>query len=229
MTNAGSHPPSTIDPAAALKKIRTEKGWTLADVSKLTNYPVSSLSKIENGRTELTIEKLSRITLALGVNMVDLFGIPSHSENKISTSRRRSITRADQGKIVSSKSGKYTYLAIDLLEKLNTPIVAEITARSLEEFGGLHSHAGEEFVYVLSGELILYTDTYSPAHLEVGDSMYFDSSMGHAYINGGDTPCRILSISSTPVTDSLSPLESGEALVTLPHAEMEAPPSNGKR
>lgn len=217
----------TIDPAAALKKIRTEKGLTLADVSKLTNYPVSSLSKIENGRTELTIEKLVRITLALGVNIVDLFGIPPHSRNESQASRRRSITRTGCGEAVSSKSGIYKYLAVDLLEKHNTPIIGEITARSLEEFGGLHSHTGEEFVYVLEGELVLYTDTYSPTHLKVGDSIYFDSSMGHAYINGSSGACRILSISSTPNTDSLRPVQSNEATVIHAVADPDATASGG--
>jgi uncharacterized cupin superfamily protein len=59
-------------------------------------------------------------------------------------------------------------------------------------------HPGEEFVYVLEGILELHTEMYTPARLEAGDSVYFDSGMRHAYIAVGDAPCRILSICTTP-------------------------------
>jgi transcriptional regulator with XRE-family HTH domain len=215
MTNADQPPAITVNPGAALKNIRTEKGWTLSDVSKLTNFPVSTLSKIENGKTELTVEKLVRITLALGVNMADLFGSPPPSQEARESSRRRSITLAGAGKTVPSRNGDYSYLAVDLLEKQITPIIGHITAKSLEEFGGFHRHTGEEFVYVLEGELILHTDTYGPTHLKVGDSIYFDSSMGHAYVAAGDQPCRILSVFSTLEADALSPVHSTPPPLTI--------------
>jgi transcriptional regulator with XRE-family HTH domain len=210
MTDSDTPPSITVDPGAALKSIRTDKGWTLAEVSKRTKYPVSTLSKIENGKTELTIEKLVRISLALGVNIVDLFAISPHSGTTTESSRRRSITRAGEGEVVSSKSGTYNYHAVDLLEKQITPVIGLITARNLEEFGSFRKHAGEEFVFVLEGDLVLHTDTYGPTQLKAGDSIYFDSSMGHAYVAGGDSPCRILTISSTPQTDTLNPVENHE-------------------
>jgi uncharacterized cupin superfamily protein len=74
------------------------------------------------------------------------------------------------------------------------PIIAEPHARSLAEFGELIRHPGEEFVYVLEGTVDLHTDLYTPARLEAGDSMYFDSGMGHAYIAVGLKRCRVLSI-----------------------------------
>lgn len=182
---------------AALKGFRTERGWTLAEVSERTGLPISTLSKIENEKMELTIDKLLRISLALEINVADLFGTPSTQFLPGDGSKRRTISRAGEGKTVQSNSGAYQYQAYDLLNKGMTPIVATITARSMREFGDYHRHEGEEYVYVLEGELALYTDTYTPAHLKVGDSIYFDSTMGHAYIAVGDEPCRILSVFST--------------------------------
>ncbi len=192
-------------PGATLKTIRNNKGLTLSDVSELTGFPVSTLSKLENGRTELTVDKLLRITLALGVNVADLFGSPPDAQEKSEHSRRRSITRAGEGNIVSSQTGDYTHLAADLLSKQIKPIIGEIKAKSVEEFGEFHRHAGEEFLYVLEGELLLYTDTYGPTQLKVGDSIYFDSTMGHAYVAKGETPCRIMTVSSTPDAEILRP------------------------
>ena len=43
-------------------------------------------------------------------------------------------------------------------------------------------HAGEEFVYVLSGKITVNTEHYDAVTLDVGQSIYIDSSMGHAYL-----------------------------------------------
>lgn len=180
-----------VTPGAALKSLRTERGWTLAQVSERTGVPVSTLSKVENGKTELTMDRLLRISVALEVNIADLFRSPAAERGGIVRSRR-SVTRAGEASPVPSAYGEYSYHAQDLLDKHATPIIAEIRARSLAEFGNYHRHVGEEYIYVLEGELALHTDTYAPLHLKKGDSIYFDSTMGHAYISAGEGACRLL-------------------------------------
>ena len=69
--------------------------------------------------------------------------------------------------------------------------------RSVEEAGGLSRHAGEEFVYVMEGVLILASEFYEPLRLQAGDSVYFDSHMGHAYLAEGENPVRILVVNTT--------------------------------
>ena len=196
-----------VKPGAALKKLRSERGWTLAQLSQKTGFPLSTLSKIENGKVEVTIDKLLRIAVAFEINIADLFGTPTNQYASGEASRRRSITRAGDGRTVEAANGRYAYHAYDLLNKGLTPIVAEIRARSLEEFGSFHRHSGEEYVYVIEGELALYSDTYTPSYLSQGDSIYFDSNMGHAYVAVGDGPCRILTVFSTPETEPLALVE----------------------
>lgn len=185
---------SLVRPGATLRHIRTTRGWTLAQVSEKTGLPLSTLSKIETDKTELTIDRLLRISLALDFNIADFFGSPTNQFAPAEASCRRSITRAGEGEKVSSKNGTYFYQAYDILKKSITPIVADVRARTLEEFGEFHRHDGEEFVFVIEGELAIYTDTYTPTFLKAGDSIYFDSSMGHAYVAVGDQPCRIVSV-----------------------------------
>ena len=172
---------------------RTGRGWTLADVARKTGIPVSTLSKVENGKTELTMDRMLCISVALEVNIADLFGSPTRG----ATSRdraRRSITRLGEGNVVASPYGDYCYHAQDLLEKRAAPLIATIRARTLEEFGEYHRHEGEEFLFVLEGALALHTDTYAPVSLKKGESIYFDSEMGHAYICASEEACRILLI-----------------------------------
>jgi transcriptional regulator with XRE-family HTH domain len=182
-----------VTPGAALKSLRIGRGWTLADVARKTGIPVSTLSKVENGKTELTMDRMLCISVALEVNIADLFGSPTREP----TSRdraRRSITRLGEGNVVASSYGDYCYHAQDLLEKRAAPLIATIRARTLEEFGEYHRHEGEEFLFVLEGALALHTDTYAPVSLKKGESIYFDSEMGHAYIRASEEACQILLI-----------------------------------
>ena len=182
-----------VSPGPILKTLRLERGWSLAELGEKTGIPTSTLSKIENSKTEMTMDRLLRISVALEVNIADILGSPR--TDYVSGDRgRRSITRLGEGDVVTSPYGEVCYHAQDLIEKRVSPLVATISARTLEEFGSLHRHFGEEYLYVLEGELALHTDTYTPVHLKAGESIYFDSEMGHGYVAAGEAPCRIMMI-----------------------------------
>jgi transcriptional regulator with XRE-family HTH domain len=199
-----------VRPGAALKALRQERGWSLAEVSRRTGMPISSLSKVENNKMELTLDRLMRISVALEADIAGLFTPPAAQYSHAEASGRRSLTRAGEGKIVETPIGSYHYLAYDMLNKNSLPMIIDVTARTLEEFGEYNRHPGEELVLVLEGELDLYTSLYLPMTLKKGDSLYFDSSMGHAYVAAGEGACRILSICIAPDAD-FSLLESKAA------------------
>jgi transcriptional regulator with XRE-family HTH domain len=185
-------------PGAALKALRMQKGWTLADVSERTELPVSTLSKIENDRMSLSYDKLARISAGLGVDIAQLFapqvvGMPSGTVNG-----RRSITPAGQGQTIETENYAHLYPAADFLNKRFVPVIAELRTRTLEEFGEMIRHSGEEYAYVLEGTVAFHSELYAPLTLRKGDSLYFDSGMAHAYLKGESGPCRVLSICSGP-------------------------------
>ena len=62
------------------------------------------------------------------------------------------------------------------------PILTRIRAKSLSEFGDLVSHAGEEYIHVLEGEIVVHTEFYDPVTLKANEAIYIDSNMGHAYV-----------------------------------------------
>jgi len=226
VTNPPAHSGRLVKPGAALKSFRTERGLTLAELSQKTGLQPSTLSKIENGKIETTIDKLVRISAALDVNIADLFGSPKEQVAQTPTSRIRMITRAGDGKAIVSPRAVYNYPAFDLLSKNLTPLIVDVRAKSLEEFGPYHRHAGEEFVYVLEGELAFFSDTYMPANLKAGDSVYFDSGMGHAYVAAGDQPCRILCVFTTPENQPLDLIEdTTESVPTAPALKPPAKPA----
>ncbi len=193
-------------PGASLKKLRIRKGLTLLELSERTGLPASSVSRMENGKTALTFDKLLKFSEALGVDVMEVIGdtggaSPSPSvptEAQRDGAMRRSIGRAGEGEVVETPRGNYLYLVAELLHKQFVPIVGDVLAKDISTYGEYAQHPGEEFVYVLSGTLELHTEMYTPAVLEEGDYVYFDSGMRHAYIARGDKPCRVLSICSTP-------------------------------
>ncbi len=78
------------------------------------------------------------------------------------------------------------------------PVLARVRAKSLEEFGELVRHAGEEYTHVLEGRVAVHTEFYDPIVLTVGQSVYIDSNMGHAYIAGeGCEEAVVLSVCSS--------------------------------
>jgi transcriptional regulator with XRE-family HTH domain len=183
----------------SLRDLRKQRGMTLAEASALTGLPVSTLSKMENNRMSISYDKLLRICQGLGVDIAQLFAADASvapAGPAPAFSGRRSITRAGEGYAIETANYAHLYPAADLLKKRIVPIVAEVRARSVKEFGELIRHCGEEYAFVLEGTVDLYTDLYAPTRLETGDSIYFDSGMGHAYIAVSPGVCRVLSICS---------------------------------
>jgi transcriptional regulator with XRE-family HTH domain len=163
-------------------------------VSERTGVQVSTLSKLETGRMSFSYDKLMQISRGLELDITELLSPKSSVAASAKSAGRRSVSRAGDGVVVNSKNYAYRHVATDLLKRQFAPMIGEVHARSLEEFGEFSQHAGEEFIYVLEGSMELHTTTYAPLLLEKGDSVYFDSDMPHAYIAVGSGPCQILSI-----------------------------------
>jgi transcriptional regulator with XRE-family HTH domain len=190
----------TAKPGTALKNLRKSNRWTLLDVSKRTGVPASTLSRIENDQISPTYDLLLRLSRGLSLDLTQLLSIDGGQGPHVSAPStsiqpgRRSVNRKKDGEVVPMSNHTLRYLSTDLLNKQITPIICEYRARTLEEFGDFMRHDGEEFLYVVEGELELHTECYSPLVLAAGESTYFDSRMGHAYLARGDEPCRALSI-----------------------------------
>lgn len=176
-----------------VKEFRRAKGWSLADLSARTGISDATLSRIENDQTLVSAHNLYVLSQIFGVDITAFFETaPSPIRSGV-----RSITRAGEGIQLETARYNAQVLCTDLSNKKMHPALNAISVASLEEAGGLVGHAGEEFLFVLSGKLVLHTEYYAPLLLEAGDSIYFDGAMGHAYVNGGEEPAMILVVAST--------------------------------
>ncbi len=165
-----------------LRALRARRGWTLKQMSDRTGIPVSTLSKVEHDRLTLTYDKLLQLSQRLSMRMSELFAEDDAAHEPAAVTARRSIGSLEGAVEVSTPNYEYHYLCPELRRKRMIPVMARIRARSLEEFGELVRHPGEEFVFVLSGRIEVHTEFYDPVILGAGESIYLDSSMGHAYV-----------------------------------------------
>ncbi|HEV7313150.1 XRE family transcriptional regulator [Sphingopyxis sp.] len=164
-----------------MKSIRSRNGWTLKEMSAKSGIPVSTLSKVEHDRLTLSYDKLQQLSQRLNIRMSDLFAEDDEDQTPRVTGRR-SIGTVDQAVRVTTDNYDYHYLCTDLRQKRMIPIITRIRAHSAREFGELVRHQGEEFIFVLEGEVEIHTEFYDPVALKTGQGIYLDSSMGHAYV-----------------------------------------------
>ena len=165
---------------ALIRSLRSRQGWTLKEMSEKSGIPVSTLSKVEHGQLTLTYDKLYQLSQKLGMRMSDLFAEEPEAEPPVTA--RRSLGDLQSAVHIETANYDYHYLCTELRRKQMIPVFGRLRTKTLEEFGSLVHHSGEEFSYVIKGTLVLHTEFYDPVVLKEGQSIYFDSSMGHAYL-----------------------------------------------
>lgn len=181
------------DLSARVREIIRARGLTLRGLAARTGIPIATLSKVQNNLATLSYPQLTRLAEGLELELNELFTAPATDVR----TGRRAVTRAKQAPREATQWYEFEMLCGELAnKKMNTGIM-EIAARSLEDAGGLISHEGEEFAYVLSGSIEVHSEDYRPTRLDAGDCIYIDSLSGHAYVNVGDEPiARVLAVTT---------------------------------
>lgn len=182
---------------ATIRRLRSERGWTLRDLSERSGISQSALSRVETGQITLSFDRAHALARALEADFSVFLKQMGSTEaaapsSGASVTGWRSLTRRGEGHHVTQKNADYEYLCGDFLFRKTVTGIALITAKSLEDHGPFVTHPGEEFVHVLDGSVTLATEYYAPLTLGVGDSLQFDSMTPHAWFSVSEQPARIL-------------------------------------
>jgi len=206
-----------------LRSLRARKGWTLRQMSDESGIPLSTLSKVEHDRLSLTYDKLLQISQRLKIRMSELFAEHDGAPEPIANGRR-SIGRIEDAIRVNTPNYDYYYLCPELRRKRMIPVLTRVRAKSIGEFGKLVRHSGEEYIHVLKGRVEVHTEFYDPLILETGESVYIDSSMGHAYLAAdGCEEVLLLGVCSSADEQLL------QSLLTLYGDDANVPPTPKSR
>lgn len=181
-----------LDLGVRVRELRKAKGWTLEQASGQAGLARSTLSKIENGQMSPTYEALKKLAEGLQISVPQLFTPPAEGQ----ITGRMATTRMGEGVAHATTTYEHELLAERLSRKRMLPYRARIRARNIEEFDGWVRHDGEEFLYVLTGVIRLYSEFYEPVEMRRGDSAYYDATMGHNVVSISPEDATILWVTS---------------------------------
>jgi mannose-6-phosphate isomerase-like protein (cupin superfamily) len=152
---------------------------------------ITTISRAERGQLALSYEKFSALGRALRMDFGAMFaeaGVPARPF------AGPVVTRAGQGVVYRGVAFSYEFLGTTALGKQMSPIVGTVHARRIGGPEDFARHPGEEFVYVLSGSMDVHFDGGKIVHLGRGDSLYFDSRVGHAYVSVGRQLAKVIGV-----------------------------------
>ena len=162
-----------------IRELRKKAGLVLQDLSDRTGLSKPLLSQIEKEVVSPPIATLLKISKALNVNIGFFFQDNTPEEQVV-------LVKRDESKVIDSRyfgreeSGYYyEALAFKKSKKYMEPFLVEFKRKKVENLS-YFSHEGEEFIYLLEGTLEFRTESQQYI-LYPGDSLYFESSIPHAY------------------------------------------------
>ena len=166
-----------------LKMLRVGRGLTLKDIERRGRISATHVSEVERGKASPTVGALGKIALALGLRPALLVWSASQA--------RSGVTRA------ADRNGSLLQWGGVRIEALMAPLHASDLSLHLftlpigRDSALTHTHAGEEWLTVLSGVCEIRVAT-SGHVLRAGDSLHFRATDLHAYANLGSGPAVLL-------------------------------------
>jgi len=190
--DGAAHPVPPVDLGARVRELRKARGWTLEQAAGQAGLARSTLSKIENAQMSPTYDALKKLAVGLEISVPQLFTPPAGGQ----INGRMAVTKSGAGTAQATTTYEHELLADTLRKKNMLPYRARVRARTMEEFDGWVRHDGEEFLYVLTGVITLFTEFYEPVEMRRGDSAYYDAAMGHNVVSVSDEDAMILWVTS---------------------------------
>lgn len=172
-----------------VRALRRRSGLTLRQVSERTDLSPSYISSVERSLASPSIASMQKLAGAFDTNVPALMsGSYEAPESPVVRVADRRVLHSDKGVTIEDMSTAGSNLE---------PLLFTVQPGAGSD--GPLSHEGEEFLYVMSGELVLRLDGTDDFTLAPGDSMAYASPRSHQFSNAGREPVVVLWI-NTPRT-----------------------------
>jgi transcriptional regulator with XRE-family HTH domain len=199
MTELHDDPDGTLEAAPdgthgllgeTLRRIRQGRRLSLNDVASGAGISPSFLSLVENGRSDITIGRLTRLVEFFQISITDILPSPEAAEPD--------VVRASERRLIHSPAeGIDVYmLGVDTHRTMMPMLLVFEPGAKLAEYG---RHPGEEFIHVMEGTLELTLMGSESRTLESGDSAYYPGDRMHLFANASDkTVLKVICVDSPP-------------------------------
>ncbi len=187
-----------------LRAVRLGQGLSLATAAGRTGLSISFLSAVERGQASISLGNLFKLADTFGTTVPGLNAEYQRQDRKMLHPDERPRFIANHGMVVIE----------DLITR---PGALEAQRIEILPGGGSeepYSHPGEEFIYLLSGQLVFWIDEKEQYLLQAGDSLYFLSTQLHRWRNESEAPTIALWI-NVPVVESPTACSQGRGMARL--------------
>lgn len=175
-----------MDFGAKIKRLRQKKKLRLEDLANQTGYSADFLARLENGEEIPPVAAILQISKAL---TLDAGGFLLPKENEAEKKKVESYEKR-------TKSYAYRSLAPGARTKHLKAFLVTIDSGKDHDMVE-YRHEGEEFVYVLKGEVEITVGAHTNL-LKAGGSLHFNSGIKHLLTNPGAKKTELLVILYTP-------------------------------
>jgi transcriptional regulator with XRE-family HTH domain len=173
---------------ARLRQLRRDRNLSLQEVSRGTAISVSFLSLAENDKTDITLGRLARLASFYSVHVSELLPRSDAGPTVIRSTELRQLE--------SPSEGIQLHLLVPDSNRRMLPLIAEFEAGGhLAEWA---QHEGEEYIYVLEGQIVLELEGEEPVVLGCGDGAYYRADRPHTFRAGDDGTARVFGVVSPP-------------------------------
>jgi len=175
---------------ARIRQLREAEGLSMRKLATKSGLSVGFLSQVERGLSSIALSSLHQVTSALGCSMSEFFGEaqPAPAEDSTIFTLMRA---SEHPRRIVSTGRHYEMLSARVPGLILEPMLVYIEPGGPEDEP--MAHDGEEFAYVLSGEL-LYEVAGVEHRLGPGDSLYLRSNTPHRFYNDGDVTTVVISV-----------------------------------
>ena len=182
-----------------IKGIRETKNLSIEEIAERSGLSVEQITSIENDQNLPSLGPLIKIARALGVRLgtfLDDSDALGPVVTRAADRERDSSISFSNGATDARKHMEYHPLAQQKAGRHMEPFVIDINPNGQQEYQ-LSAHEGEEFIYVMSGEVeIAYgKETYT---LKEGDSIFYDSIVKHHVHGAAGKSAKILAVVYIP-------------------------------
>lgn len=185
------------DLGAGIRRVREERQLSLRSVASALGISPSLLSQVETGKTQPSVSTLYALVNHLQISLDELLGTssaaPSQQDRRAEAARgfaNNVVQRAEDNPIIEMENGvTWERLAVSPSDLVDPLITTYAPGGSSSVDGRLMRHSGIEHAYLLAGELTLQLD-FDTYVIRAGDSLCFESTRPHLYINRTKAPAR---------------------------------------
>ena len=176
-----------------LRTLRLSKKMGLVELGRHTGLSAALLSKIERGKLFPTLPTLLRIALVFGVGL-EFFFSGARDKPLVAVVRKSERNRLPDRPGARDVAYEFESLDYPATERRFNCYYAEFLPVSTDKLRP-HDHPGFEFIYAIQGALGVHVGADEHV-LKAGDSMYFDSSVPHAYRRSGGRSCSAVVVTA---------------------------------